>query len=56
MEGDGRDVVGVALQGVDACFRLVVPDLGRAVVGTRDQVGAVAWVVGWGERKRRKEG
>ena len=46
VEHDGRDVVGVTLQGLHARFGLVVPHLGHPVVGARDQEGAVACAEG----------
>ena len=41
MKGDGGDVVGVALQRLNAGFVLIIPDFDAAVVGAGNQVRLV---------------
>ena len=55
VEADGRDVVGMSLQRLDAGLGLVVPDLDQLVVSAGDQVRTVTtWRVWKSEVRSRK--
>ncbi len=42
MEGDGSDILSVAIKSLNAGLGLVVPDFDQTIISTRDQVGFVA--------------